>query len=217
MTLPVDDARSAERATTSGQPPVEGGSNRPAETGETSADLLPAPATMPLHVGQKIQTIAELFAKGERRVGRHQLAIERMTDGVGQPGTAYVLASLFLGWMLLNGLAPRLGWRALDPPPFAWLQVAACIAALLMTVTILTSQNRVAKLAQQRAQLDLQVNLIAEEKIAKIVALLEELRRDLPSVKNRRDSLADAMTEAVDLDAVAGELDATREDGPDQP
>jgi uncharacterized membrane protein len=107
--------------------------------------------------------------------------------------------------MLANGFAYHLGARSLDPPPFAWLQVAASISALLMTVTILTTQNRVAKLAQQRAQLDLQVNLIAEEKIAKIIALIEELRRDLPSVKNRKDSLAEAMTEAVDLGAVAGD------------
>jgi uncharacterized membrane protein len=90
-----------------------------------------------------------------------------------------------------------------------------------MTVAILTTQNRVAKLAQQRAQLDLQVNLIAEEKIAKLVALIEELRRDLPSVKDRKDSLAEAMTEAVDLHAVAGELSSmgqTEEaDAPESP
>lgn len=173
---------------------------------DSKCELSRDPATMPDHVGHKIQTIAELFAKTERRVGRHQFAIERMTDAVGRPATAYVFAFVVVGWILANGLAPRFGARAVDPPPFAWLQVAACIAALLMTVTILTTQNRVAKLAQQRAQLDLQVNLIAEEKIAKLVALIEELRRDLPSVKNRRDSLADAMTEAVDLDAVAGQL-----------
>jgi uncharacterized membrane protein len=112
-----------------------------------------------------------------------------------------------------NALAPRLGLRPLDPPPYPWLQCVTCIAALLMTVAILTTQNRVAKLAQQRAQLDLQVNLIAEEKIAKLVALIEELRRDLPSVKNRKDSLAEAMTEAVDLHAVAGELGPIQEGG----
>jgi len=164
-------------------------------------------AAMPDHVDHKIQTIAELFARTERRVGRHQLAIERMTDAVGRPMTAYMLALVVVGWILANTLAPRFGVRAVDPPPFAWLQVAACIAALLMTVTILTTQNRVARLAQQRAQLDLQVNLIAEEKIAKLIALIEELRRDLPSVKDRRDTLAEAMTEAVNLDAVAGKLE----------
>lgn len=181
------------------------------ETDTTTGDG--GPALVPQHVGQKIQTIAELFAKAERRVGRHQLAIERITDGIGRPSTAYLLALVFATWMLVNGLAPRLGASPPDPPPFAWLQVAASMAALLMTVAILTTQNRVAKLAQQRAHLDLQINLIAEEKIAKVVALIEELRRDLPSVKNREDPLADAMTAAVDLDAVAGELEGPREDG----
>jgi uncharacterized membrane protein len=166
---------------------------------------------VPEHVGQKIQTISELFAKAESRVGRHQLAIERVTDAVGRPSTAYVLALGVAAWMTVNALAPRLGVASYDAPPFAWLQLAASLSALLMTVTILTTQNRVAKFAQQRAQLDLQVNLIAEEKIAKLVSLVEELRRDLPSVRNRTDSLADAMTEAVDLDAVAGELETITE------
>ena len=163
---------------------------------------------MPEHVGQNIQTIATLFANAERRGGRNQLAIERITEIFGRPASAYVLAIAVVGWIFANTTANWLGFRTVDPPPFVWLQGVACIAALLMTVTILTSQNRVAKLTQQRAHLDLQVNLIAEEKIAKLIALVEELRRDLPSVKDRRDTLADAMTEAVDVHAVADELEA---------
>jgi uncharacterized membrane protein len=163
---------------------------------------------MPEHVGHNIQTIAELFAQAERRVGRHQLAIERVTDVVGRPATTYILLVAFVAWTVGNGLAGRLGMRPFDPPPFPWLQSVTCIAALLMTVTILTTQNRAAKLARHRAYLDLQVNLIAEGKIAKLVGLLEELRRDLPSVENRTDAVAEAMTEAVDLHAVAKELDA---------
>jgi uncharacterized membrane protein len=171
---------------------------------------------MPEHVGLKIQTVAELFAKAESRVGRHQHAIERMTNRVGRPSTAYVLSTVVFAWIVVNAMASRLGVVAVDPPPFQLLQVAASVAALLMTVTILTTQNRVAKLAQQRAHLDLQVNLIAEEKIAKIVGLLEELRRDLPSVKDRKDPLAEAMTEAVDLGAVA-ELETIDDGGAGKP
>jgi uncharacterized membrane protein len=165
-------------------------------------------AAMPEHVGHNIQTIAALFAKAERRVGRHQLVIERVTDVLGRPGTAYVFTVAVVVWTVANGFAGRFGVRPVDPPPFQWLQGVACIAAVLMTVTILTTQNRAAKLARQRAYLDLQVNLIAEEKIAKLVSLIEELRRDLPSVKDRTDTLADAMKEAVDLHAVANELEA---------
>jgi uncharacterized membrane protein len=37
------------------------------------------------------------------------------------------------------------------------------------------------------------VSLFAEQKTSKIIALLEELRRDLPNVRNRRDAVAEAL------------------------
>jgi uncharacterized membrane protein len=174
----------------------------------TAPDVAHESPEIPAHVGQKIQTTTALFAQAEERAGRHQLAIERATNALGTPATAYALSMLVGIWMTSNALAPRLGLVAPDPPPFQWLQCTVAVAALLMTVTILTSQNRVAKLVQHRAQLDLHVNLIAEEKIAKLIALVEELRRDLPTVKNRRDTLAESMTAAVDVHAVANELEA---------
>jgi uncharacterized membrane protein len=76
------------------------------------------------------------------------------------------------------------------------------LCALLVTTMVLTTQNRQAKRASHRGNLELQVNLVAEQKIAKLIALLEELRRDLPSVRNRVDVVADAMAEAVDPQAV---------------
>jgi uncharacterized membrane protein len=168
---------------------------------------------VPHHVGQNIETIAALFTSAEQGVGRHQLAIERVTDAVGRPATTYVLVAAVLVWIVFNAIARRMGVAPLDPPPFHWLQGVATISALLVTVAILTTQNRVARVAQHRAYLDLQVNLIAEEKIAKIIALVEELRRDLPSVMNRADPLAEAMTNAVNLGAVVQELEAIRVGG----
>ena len=166
------------------------------------------------HVGHNIQTIAALSAKIEGRVGRHQRAIEHLTDVVGRPATTYVIGLLVLGWTLANGLAPRFGLHPVDPLPFPLLQGVVTVAALLMAVGILTTQNRLAKLTEQRAHLDLQVNLISEQKVAKLIALIEELRRDLPSVKNRRDSLAESMTEALDPDAVAEELETLQRGKP---
>jgi uncharacterized membrane protein len=164
--------------------------------------------SIPEHVGNNIQTVGTLLAKSERSVGPHQLAIERLMAGFGRPATVYVLVLVILAWIITNVVARRFGFKAFDPPPFAWLQCVTCVAALLVTLIILTGQNRMAKLAERRAHLDLQVNIIAEEKIAKIVALVEELRRDLPSVRDRHDPLAQAMTEAVNVHAVAEELDS---------
>ncbi len=165
-------------------------------------------SSIPEHIGKNIETIAALFAKLERNVGRHQRVIERLTDSFARPRATYVLALVIATWIAANSVAPHFGMSSPDPPPFAGLQAFAAIAALLATVIVLTTQHRLGRLAQQRAHLDLQVNLIAEEKIAKLIALVEELRRDLPSVNNRKDALAEAMTEAVDVHAVAAELES---------
>jgi len=53
----------------------------------------------------------------------------------------------------------------------------------------------------------LQVSLLAEQRTAKIVALLEELRRDMPNVRNRVDLVAEAMQQAVPPTAVSSALD----------
>ena len=75
-----------------------------------------------------------------------------------------------------------------------------------MTTMVLITQNRQTHDAEQRAQLDLQINLLAEQKVAKLIALLEELRRDLPIVQDRVDRAAEAMTEPVDPHAVLSAL-----------
>jgi uncharacterized membrane protein len=161
---------------------------------------------LPGHIGQNIQTVADLAADAERRVGRHQRSIERLTGMLGRPATTYAIGVVIVAWTVANELAPRYGLRPVDPPPFPLMQGGVAIAALLIAVVILTTQNRVARMNEQRAHLDLQVNLIAEQKVAKLIALIEELRRDLPSVVNRSDPVAEAMTEALDLHSVATEL-----------
>ncbi len=52
--------------------------------------------------------------------------------------------------------------------------------------------------AEQRTQLMLQLNLLSEKKIAKIIALLEELREDIPNMEQRHDPEAEVMKQAAD-------------------
>jgi uncharacterized membrane protein len=86
------------------------------------------------------------------------------------------------------------------------------LSALLMTTLVLITANRQTRNAEERSHLDLQVNLLAEHKVAKLIALVEELRRDLPMVRDRIDREADAMQEAVDpnamIEALAGASEA---------
>ncbi len=77
-----------------------------------------------------------------------------------------------------------------------------------MTLFILTTQRRDDQLASYREQLTLELAILSEQKSAKIIALLEEMRRDDPTLKNRIDHEATAMSVAADPQAV---LDAIKE------
>ena len=72
------------------------------------------------------------------------------------------------------------------------------IAALLIATGVLVQQTRQDKLAEQRSHLILQINLLTEQKIAKLIGLMEELREDLPNIRHRKDWEAQIMKQSTD-------------------
>jgi uncharacterized membrane protein len=163
------------------------------------------------HVTETVETIARLHARGEEGLSRRQRSVEAITRAVSTSATLFVLVAGAAGWVVVNLACGAMHRTPIDPPPFPWLQLASSLGALLMASTVLTTQNRQRKVADGRAQLDLQVNLLAEQKVAKLIALVEELRRDMPNVQNRADPLAEAMTHAVDPHAVATAIEESIE------
>ena len=94
-----------------------------------------------------------------------------------------------------------------DPAPYFWLQGMISLGSLLTTTVVLTKQNRLDKLAEQRAHLDLKVTLLTEQKVAKLIDLLEELRRDLPNVPDRHDPEAAVLQKSMNPGLVLAALD----------
>ena len=164
---------------------------------------------------QDVESVASIRARAEQRLDRHQRMMEVLTAALGRPRTVYVTLSIVVGWVAFNLLTPKLlGWQRIDPPPFFWLQGMVALSALLMTTLVLITANRQTRNAEERSHLDLQVNLLAEHKVAKLIALVEELRRDLPMVRDRIDREADAMQEAVDPNAMIEALAGASETEP---
>jgi uncharacterized membrane protein len=164
------------------------------------------------HVLHNIKAVTALYERAERQVTRHQRLVEVVTGTAARPRTLYFVAALALGWAAVNGVLHAFYGRAVDPPPFYWLQGVMGFTALLLAIVILAAQRRQATLAEERAHLDLQVNLLAEQKIAKVIGLLEELRRDLPAVRDRADPVAEAMAEPADPHAVVSALKESLDD-----
>jgi uncharacterized membrane protein len=156
----------------------------------------------------KVEAMADLHRVAERQVTRHQRLVEVFMTQLGHPRTLYGFLVLVVSWVGVNVLLPRLRW---DGPPFFWLQGLLTLVSVTTTSVVLITQRRWLHRAEQHAQLDLHINLLAEEKIAKLVALIEELRRDLPSVRDRSDPEAEAMSRGTDARELVDELQRSLE------
>jgi uncharacterized membrane protein len=159
------------------------------------------------HVG----VIGSMHGQAEKELGAHQRFIERLTGRLGRPTTLYLLFGIVFLWAMGNVLAATLNHLPWDPAPFFWLQGAVAFYAASIGTIVLITQTRQQRHSEQRAYLELQINLTSEQKTAKVISLLEELRRDIPSVHNRVDLEAEAMTHAVDTKAVMTALASTLE------
>ena len=187
------------------------------ETKPTAAPVSPPdPRATPAdserdQISQNIEAVLEFYAREEQKISRSQRILERISGFMGQPIFPGIILLFVAFWMLTNLLLRLFGNAAFDPAPFFWLQGIISLSALLTATIVLAKQNRLAKLAEQREHLDLKVTLLTEQKAAKLIDLLEELRRDLPNVRDRHDSDAAVLRQAMSRDLVLAALDERSE------
>ena len=130
-----------------------------------------------------------------------------MPSTVSQPswvdrGLSRIVGLIVALWIGANFIAGRLGVEAIDPPPFAWLEVTATLFSLILVVLLLVAQKHEDELNAHRDTLTLELAILTEHKIAKVIQLLEELRRDSPHVQDRDDLQAEQMAEPADAGSV---------------
>lgn len=152
-----------------------------------------------------VRSLADVQAEHLQELPRSQLGIEWLTDRIGRPWFAYAVLGFIVAWVGVDSLMGRHG--RFDSGTFPVLQLVVGTLSLVMATFILITENRQNTIAERRAQLTLNLTLANEERTAKIIALLEQLRRDDPSLPNRRDEEAHQMTEAIDLKTALEKLE----------
>jgi uncharacterized membrane protein len=145
-------------------------------------------------------------------LSRVQRLIERISGIFGSPAYFVFSVAFIVAWALINAWGVRAGWRHVDPPPYSWLQGIVSSNALLLTVAVLIRQNRMAQMAEHRSHLDLQINLLTEQKVTKILQLVDEMHRGVKDLHGARPEHArepmQEMTKPTDPHAL---LDAIKE------
>ncbi len=132
--------------------------------------------SLPSFISENIQAIinAEQATNLRRSLG------EAIYEIVGSSiGTLTFVALQLIGvilWVVIN--AARIpSVRPFDPFPFPILNQIIALEAVLITAFVLMKQNRMSKLADRRAHLSLQINLLTERKSTKIIGMLLEMSK----------------------------------------
>ena len=159
------------------------------------------------HIDQNIESIVALQRREWESVGLSQRRVERLSRFIGRPVYLVAILGVVAGWITYNSTAASWGLKPFDAPPFEMLDGIMSLVALITTTIVLIAQNRQAKLEQQHTHLALQVNLLTEQKVTKLIHLIEELRRDLPMVKDRHDPQATALQERADTAQVVSAIE----------
>jgi len=162
----------------------------------------PLGAELPPSAKGNLELLEEFEEREESQVSGRQLVIERISAFFGSTSYFTAVVAFIILWIFVNGCGPRFGWHPIDPPPFSWLQGLVSSNALLLTVAVLIRQTRMAKVAEHRSHLDLQINLLTEQKVTKILQIVDELQRELTALRKRPDSEVTEMSKPADAHAL---------------
>ena len=163
--------------------------------------------SVPHHVEDAVATIAAIHAAHYREARALQKAVSRATGGIAQPfhvnpdnrrdcelGDAQSRSSRVRTRGARSVSIPTVGDRRFDRRP-----LPCCNDPYY--------QRHDDEMATRREQITLELAILSEQKSAKIIALLEELRRNDPNQGNDRDEVAEAMAQPANAQVV---LDAIR-------
>jgi uncharacterized membrane protein len=137
---------------------------------------------------------------------------DRITNFSGSITFVWVTVLLVGGWVAANLLLPAR--ERLDPFPFPLLTLVLSIEAIFLSIFILMSQNRAARVSDKRSHLDLQLNLLAEQENTKTLVLLERIGRAVGAEVDDPD--VRTLEQATKPEALSRQIDeAVEKGGPD--
>jgi len=133
-----------------------------------------APSTEPSPVVENIAAVAGLEAEALQRRTAADRASDAIAAFVGTIGFVALHLIWFALWASINtGLIPFV--PAFDPYPFQLLCMIVSLEGVLLATFVLIKQNRMSYISDRRAHLDLQVNLLAEREITRLLQVAQEI------------------------------------------
>ena len=167
----------------------------------------PQPPGLSSVLERNIQALSERRKREEAGATVQEKIAETITRFTGSMLFVYIHLLIFGFWIIAN-----LGWIP-DVPTwdesFVVLAMWASVEAIFLSTFVLISQNRMQAAADKRADLDLQISLLAEHEVTKLVTLVSALA-DRMGVRTEVDQELDEITQDVAPEAVLDEIETTQ-------
>ncbi len=152
---------------------------------------------------QNVQAMRQLEEVAmARRTGADRVA-SAIARFCGHMTFVWIHVAIFAGWIAYNSLP---WFDAFDPYPFTFLTLVVSLEAIFLATFILISQNYDMRVSERRNQLDLQINLLAEQENTKMLQILERIAKKVGA--NITDDLqVRALEEATRPEALVEQIE----------
>ncbi|MCY7275311.1 MAG: DUF1003 domain-containing protein [Phormidesmis sp. CAN_BIN44] len=148
-----------------------------------------------------IRTLLRLRLKAARGRGLQDQIADAITSFSGRLIFVYVHIVWFGAWILLN--TGHFGVKTFDPFPYGLLTMVVSLEAIFLSTFVLISQNRLSEEAEKRADLSLQIGLLTEHEVTRVLQMLDAIQDKLGIENNADSDLADLEMETKPEDVLA--------------
>jgi uncharacterized membrane protein len=156
-------------------------------------------------IQSNVDRIASMEHNALMARSRGEWLIDAIVGFGGTPLFGFAHLIWFGLWIAVN-LELVKGVPAFDPYPFHLLTFVVSLEAIFLSVAVLNSENRAMRLAERRANLDLQVNLLAEQESTATLHLVQRIAEHL-GVGSAADRRAADLAVETDVQDVLDRLE----------
>src|SRR6202158_1897538 len=156
------------------------------------------------------QSHIDSIVKQEEEALERRSSAERLADAVGGFAGSLFFIVLHLGlvivWLVVNsGEIP--GVRPFDPHPFSLLGVIVAVEAVILSSFILMRQNRMMRRGERRGHLNLQVDLLAEKEITKVLQMVRAICESMGLRNIMADKEIGELSENTSIESLSQKLE----------
>jgi len=159
----------------------------------------------PNHVQDHIETIAKHEQDFQASRSRAERIGDRVAAFAGSFSFVAVHITFFFAWMTVNTLSIS-GIRHFDPAPFPLLDTGVALEAILLASFILMRQSGLAKRADEREHLMLQILLLTEKEVSAVVRMNQQIAERLGLLSISKDEEIRDLGRPTSVDAVAATI-----------